>query len=183
MAPFYLLAEREGFEPPDGCPSTVFKTAALNRSATSPEARSIADLALSGHPGPAGIRALQNSWRGSNPHRSSCARSRGIGSERRASNRRHNATASYGTRCYPAPAFTAARRRHPGHEDERVMKPADGQRYKGTSATGTKSGFIGSRIIPPPLHPGADRHRGFPSPRTRMMRYLARKSRTSSTPT
>ncbi len=30
------LAEREGFEPPEGCPSTVFKTAALNRSATSP---------------------------------------------------------------------------------------------------------------------------------------------------
>jgi hypothetical protein len=32
-----ILAEREGFEPPDGYqPSTVFKTAALNRSATSP---------------------------------------------------------------------------------------------------------------------------------------------------
>ncbi len=31
------LAEREGFEPPDGCPSTVFKTAAFNHSATSPE--------------------------------------------------------------------------------------------------------------------------------------------------
>ncbi len=31
------LAEREGFEPPEGCPSTVFKTAALNHSATSPE--------------------------------------------------------------------------------------------------------------------------------------------------
>ncbi len=30
------MAEREGFEPPEGCPSTVFKTAALNRSATSP---------------------------------------------------------------------------------------------------------------------------------------------------
>ncbi len=30
------VAEREGFEPPDGLPSTVFKTAALNRSATSP---------------------------------------------------------------------------------------------------------------------------------------------------
>ncbi len=30
------LAEREGFEPPDGCPSTVFKTAAFNHSATSP---------------------------------------------------------------------------------------------------------------------------------------------------
>ena len=32
----YKMAEREGFEPPDGCPSTVFKTAALNHSATSP---------------------------------------------------------------------------------------------------------------------------------------------------
>ena len=31
------LAESEGFEPPDPCGSTVFKTAALNRSATSPE--------------------------------------------------------------------------------------------------------------------------------------------------
>ena len=31
------LAEREGFEPPGGYkPPTVFKTAALNRSATSP---------------------------------------------------------------------------------------------------------------------------------------------------
>ena len=31
------MAEREGFEPPDeDYPSTVFKTAALNRSATSP---------------------------------------------------------------------------------------------------------------------------------------------------
>ena len=30
------LAEREGFEPPDGCPSTVFKTAAIDRSAISP---------------------------------------------------------------------------------------------------------------------------------------------------
>jgi hypothetical protein len=33
---YYELAEREGFEPPDPCGSTVFKTAALNRSATSP---------------------------------------------------------------------------------------------------------------------------------------------------
>ena len=30
------LAEREGFEPPDACASAVFKTAALNHSATSP---------------------------------------------------------------------------------------------------------------------------------------------------
>ena len=44
------LAEREGFEPPVPKGTTVFKTAALNHSATSPDARSIADLALSGHP-------------------------------------------------------------------------------------------------------------------------------------
>ena len=31
-----IMAEREGFEPPDGCPSTVFKTAAFDHSATSP---------------------------------------------------------------------------------------------------------------------------------------------------
>ncbi len=30
------MAEREGFEPPDGCPSTVFKTAAFDHSAISP---------------------------------------------------------------------------------------------------------------------------------------------------
>ena len=30
------MAEREGFEPPDGYPSTVFKTAAFDHSATSP---------------------------------------------------------------------------------------------------------------------------------------------------
>ena len=30
------LAEREGFEPPDPCRSTVFKTAAIDRSAISP---------------------------------------------------------------------------------------------------------------------------------------------------
>ncbi len=30
-----LLAQREGFEPPDSCPSTVFKTAAFDRSAIS----------------------------------------------------------------------------------------------------------------------------------------------------
>ena len=32
---FSLLAQREGFEPPDSCPSTVFKTAAFDRSAIS----------------------------------------------------------------------------------------------------------------------------------------------------
>ena len=31
---FYSLAEEEGFEPPEPCGSTVFKTAALDRSAT-----------------------------------------------------------------------------------------------------------------------------------------------------
>jgi hypothetical protein len=30
------VAEREGFEPPDPCGSTVFKTAAFDHSATSP---------------------------------------------------------------------------------------------------------------------------------------------------
>jgi hypothetical protein len=30
------MAEKEGFEPPDPCESTVFKTAAINRSTTSP---------------------------------------------------------------------------------------------------------------------------------------------------
>jgi hypothetical protein len=30
------MAEREGFEPPEPCGSTVFKTAAFDRSATSP---------------------------------------------------------------------------------------------------------------------------------------------------
>ena len=34
-AHFSLLAQREGFEPPDSCPSTVFKTAAFDRSAIS----------------------------------------------------------------------------------------------------------------------------------------------------
>ena len=33
----FYMAEREGFEPPDLLQSTVFKTAALNRSATSPK--------------------------------------------------------------------------------------------------------------------------------------------------
>ena len=31
-----IYAEREGFEPPDPCESTVFKTAAIDHSATSP---------------------------------------------------------------------------------------------------------------------------------------------------
>jgi hypothetical protein len=35
--PFFGLAEREGFEPPDPFGSTVFKTAAFDHSATSPE--------------------------------------------------------------------------------------------------------------------------------------------------
>ena len=30
------MAERQGFEPWEGCPSTVFKTAAFGHSATSP---------------------------------------------------------------------------------------------------------------------------------------------------
>ena len=34
--PLYM-AERQGFEPWEGCPSTVFKTAAFDHSATSPE--------------------------------------------------------------------------------------------------------------------------------------------------
>lgn len=33
-----ILAERQGFEPWEGCPSTVFKTAAFDRSAISPTA-------------------------------------------------------------------------------------------------------------------------------------------------
>ncbi len=32
-----FVAEREGFEPPDPCRSTVFKTAAIDHSATSPK--------------------------------------------------------------------------------------------------------------------------------------------------
>ena len=35
----FLLAEREGFGPPESCPSTVFKTAAFDRSAISPKKR------------------------------------------------------------------------------------------------------------------------------------------------
>ena len=34
---FSILAEAEGFEPPDPCGSTVFKTAAIDHSATPPE--------------------------------------------------------------------------------------------------------------------------------------------------
>ena len=33
----FKMAEREGFEPPVGCPTTVFKTAALSHSAISPK--------------------------------------------------------------------------------------------------------------------------------------------------
>ena len=36
LASFYL-AEREGFEPPEALTSTVFKTAAIDHSAISPE--------------------------------------------------------------------------------------------------------------------------------------------------
>ncbi len=36
---FSLVAEREGFEPPDLLQSTVFKTAAIDRSAISPGAK------------------------------------------------------------------------------------------------------------------------------------------------
>ena len=35
------MAEREGFEPPVGCPTTVFKTAALSHSAISPRTFSL----------------------------------------------------------------------------------------------------------------------------------------------
>ena len=36
MKRLYKVAEREGFEPPEVLPSTVFKTAAIDRSAISP---------------------------------------------------------------------------------------------------------------------------------------------------
>ena len=36
---FLYLAEREGFEPPEARTSTVFKTAAIDRSAISPRAK------------------------------------------------------------------------------------------------------------------------------------------------
>ena len=35
----HSLAEKEGFEPPDPCRSTVFKTAAIDHSAISPGAK------------------------------------------------------------------------------------------------------------------------------------------------
>jgi rare lipoprotein A len=47
------MAEREGFEPPEPFGSTVFKTAAIDHSATSPVAPN------SGHRGPSAISALQ----------------------------------------------------------------------------------------------------------------------------
>ncbi len=37
------MAEREGFEPPVGFPTTVFKTAAFSRSAISPNKLSLAE--------------------------------------------------------------------------------------------------------------------------------------------
>jgi hypothetical protein len=39
MGGFFYLAEREGFEPPEARTSTVFKTAAIDRSAISPRAK------------------------------------------------------------------------------------------------------------------------------------------------
>ena len=38
---YFCLAERQGFEPWEGCPSTVFKTAAFDRSAISPIAKNV----------------------------------------------------------------------------------------------------------------------------------------------
>ena len=38
QGPFSLLAEREGFEPPEVLPSIVFKTTAIDHSAISPKA-------------------------------------------------------------------------------------------------------------------------------------------------
>ena len=44
MGPFLLLADREGFEPPNGYkPLMVFKTTAFNHSATSPNCISLFD--------------------------------------------------------------------------------------------------------------------------------------------
>src|SRR3569623_836054 len=37
VGPIRKMAEGEGFEPPEACASTVFKTAAFDRSATSPK--------------------------------------------------------------------------------------------------------------------------------------------------
>ena len=45
-----ILAEREGFEPPDPFESAVFKTAALNRSATSPGNQCLAPSRRLGEP-------------------------------------------------------------------------------------------------------------------------------------
>ena len=39
-----MLAEGEGFEPPEACTSTVFKTAAIVRSATPPSQNCIDQL-------------------------------------------------------------------------------------------------------------------------------------------
>ncbi len=36
---FFYSAEKEGFEPPEVLPSTVFKTAAIDHSAISPSAK------------------------------------------------------------------------------------------------------------------------------------------------
>ena len=41
-----IYAEREGFEPPDPCGSTVFKTAAIDHSATSPRGFPISFIGL-----------------------------------------------------------------------------------------------------------------------------------------
>ena len=49
--PLFDLAEREGFEPPDPCGSTVFKTAAFDHSATSPVSTSKSQPARSCNPG------------------------------------------------------------------------------------------------------------------------------------
>ncbi len=40
------MAESEGFEPPEGFPSTVFKTAAFDHSASSPGLYKLDDLIL-----------------------------------------------------------------------------------------------------------------------------------------
>ena len=39
MRRLFIVAEKEGFEPPDPCRSTVFKTAAIDHSAISPGAK------------------------------------------------------------------------------------------------------------------------------------------------
>ncbi len=50
------MAEREGFEPPDPCGSAVFKTAAFDRSATSPHNRIGQLERISGRMYPASIQ-------------------------------------------------------------------------------------------------------------------------------